>query len=198
MSETLHRNASFQTILETAERLIREKGCRQTTLQDIINGSGLSKGAIYHYVSGKDELFGLILKSRVEALNSSFLEAVAGAAAQDATVPIQTIAKGMADRTDGEDVTNKIFTYLLSQTENPKVADILGDLYRYSYETAVRWIETGQRAGALRAEIDAGQMAMLFIVITYGLRVQNVIARGADGPAMTTDDIFKLMFRTLR
>ncbi|MDF2718970.1 MAG: hypothetical protein K0R28_5895 [Paenibacillus sp.] len=197
MTETSNRNASFQTILETAERLIREKGCRHTTLQHIIDGSGLSKGAIYHYVSGKDELFGLILKSKVEAVNESFIKAVSAAAAKDATVPIQTIAKGMADQTDNEEVSNKIFTYLLSQVDNPKVAAILEDLYDYSFQTASRWIETGQQAGALPREVDAARMASLFMVFSYGLRVHNVIVKGA-GPAMQLDDIFKLIFRTLQ
>ncbi|WP_175471903.1 helix-turn-helix domain-containing protein [Paenibacillus naphthalenovorans] len=41
---------TFQFILSTTEQLIKEKGCQQTTLQDIMERTGLSKGAIYHYV----------------------------------------------------------------------------------------------------------------------------------------------------
>ena len=63
---TSHDNPSFQNILLTTEELILEKGCRNTTLKDIIERTGLSKGAIYHYVASKDELFGLILKTKIE------------------------------------------------------------------------------------------------------------------------------------
>lgn len=197
MTETSGRSASFQTILDTAERLIEEKGCRQTTLQDIIESSGLSKGAIYHYVSGKDELFGLILKSKVEEMNASFIDAVSAAARRDATAPIQTIAKGMAQKSDSADVSNKIFTYLLGQADHPKVSAILSDLYQYSHQTASRWIETGQQAGALPPSIDAAKMASFFMVITYGLRVQSVITREGE-PPVTMDDITKLIFRTMQ
>jgi AcrR family transcriptional regulator len=194
MSESISRSASFQLILDTAEQLIQEKGCRQTTLQDIIDRSGLSKGAIYHYVSGKDELFGLILKSKVESVNARFIEAVSATVGSDAAPPIQSIARGMVDH---QDVTNKIFTYLLSQMDNPKIASILRDLYGYSFKTAVRWIETGQQAGAIPSAVDAAKMASIFMVFTYGLRVQNLIA-AEDGGKLELDDIFRFIFRALQ
>jgi AcrR family transcriptional regulator len=197
MTEPSHRNASFQLILETAEQLIKEKGCRQTTLQDIIDRTGLSKGAIYHYVSGKDELFGLILKSKVESVNERFNAAVSETVGKDATAPIQSIARGMADHTDHQDVTNKIFTYLLSQVDNPKVAAIMKDVYEFSLRTANRWIETGQKAGAIPPTVDAAQMASLFMVFTYGLRVHNVIAKDS-GFALGMEDIFRVIFRSLQ
>jgi len=197
MSDSGSRSASFQLILETAEQLIAEKGCRQTTLQDIIDRSGLSKGAIYHYVSGKDELFGLILKSKMEVMNGKFNEVVAGAAAGDAVQPIRTISQGMLDRTNEQEVSNKIFTYLLSQIDNPKIATILKDVYEFSLQTASRWIETGQQAGAIPPAVDAQKMAAIFMVFTYGLRVHNVIAKDVGG-AIEFEDIFRLIFRTLQ
>ncbi|WP_245602145.1 TetR/AcrR family transcriptional regulator [Peribacillus kribbensis] len=47
-----------------------EIGCKNTTLQEIIKASGLSKGAIYHYVSSKDELFGLIFQNKLQEINN--------------------------------------------------------------------------------------------------------------------------------
>ncbi|MFD0694529.1 TetR/AcrR family transcriptional regulator [Paenibacillus sp. GCM10027628] len=191
------RSASFQLILETTEQLIKEKGCRQTTLQDIIDRTGLSKGAIYHYVSGKDELFGLILKSKAELLNDQFQAAVAGTVGPDAAPPIQSISRGMIANTDKEDVSNKIFTYLLSQNDNPKVAAMMKDLYDFSLRMATNWIEIGQKAGAIPQTVDAGQAAAIFMTFTYGIRVQNVIAREPQ-QALQLDDIFRFIFRSLQ
>ncbi|MDP4162698.1 MAG: TetR/AcrR family transcriptional regulator [Bacillota bacterium] len=197
MTKSIQRNASFDTILEATEQLIKEKGCRQTTLQDIIEKSGLSKGAIYHYVSGKDELYGLILKSKMEFMNTGFDGAVASAPEKDAVLPIQFIAKGMAQQTEGQDVTSKIFTYLLSQIDNPKIEAILGELYGFSLATARSWIEKGQTAGAIPAEINAEKMASLFMVFTYGLRVQNLISKNTE-QRIQIEDIFTLLFRSLQ
>ncbi len=197
MSNSLQRNASFQHILDTTEQLIKEKGCPHTTLQDIIERSGLSKGAIYHYVSGKDELFGLVLKSKMEHMNTSFNGVVAGTPPKDAVLPIQFIAEGMAAQTEGHDVTSKIFTYLLGQIDNPKVASILQEIYGFSLRTAKSWIEIGQKAGAIPEEINAEKMASLFMVFTYGLRVQNIISNNL-GPRVQVEDIFSLLIRSLK
>jgi AcrR family transcriptional regulator len=197
MSNSLQRNASFQHILDTTEQLIKEKGCRHTTLQDIIERSGLSKGAIYHYVSGKDELFGLVLKSKMEHMNINFNGIVAEAPPKDAVLPIQFIAQGMAAQTEGQDITSKIITYLLGQIDNPKVESILREIYSFSLNTAKSWIEIGQKAGAIPEEINAEKMASLFMVFTYGLRVQNIISKNLE-PRVQVEDIFKLLLRSLQ
>lgn len=56
---------TLKHVLETTEQLAAEIGCQNTTLQEIIKRSGMSKGAIYHYVQSKDELFGLILEEHM-------------------------------------------------------------------------------------------------------------------------------------
>ncbi|MEK8132169.1 TetR/AcrR family transcriptional regulator [Paenibacillus filicis] len=187
---------SFQLILDTAEQLIGEKGCRQTTLQDIIDRTGLSKGAIYHYVSGKDELFGLILKTKMQTMNEKFNGVVGDAAPREAAGPIRFIMEGMASQTGDQHVSNKIFTYLLSQIENPKVAAVLQGVYEYSIQTAHQWISVGQQAGAIPPEVDAVKMAELFMVFTYGLRVQSVILKDEERQ-FGWEDVYKLISRSL-
>ncbi|MEC0241033.1 TetR/AcrR family transcriptional regulator [Paenibacillus dokdonensis] len=190
-------NSSLQQILNAAEQLIKEKGCRQTTLQDIITTSGLSKGAIYHYVSGKDDLFGMILKSKMESMNARFRQAVTQAADRDARMPVQAITEGMMSGADKEQVSNKIFTYLLSQVDNPKVAHVLREVYDYSLQTATAWITTGQQAGAIPPHIDAGHMASMYMVFTYGLRVRSTIVQDSEG-AIPMEDIFGLLIHSLK
>ncbi|MED4603327.1 TetR/AcrR family transcriptional regulator [Paenibacillus validus] len=189
-------SASFQLILDTAEQLIREKGCRQTTLQDIIDRSGLSKGAIYHYVSGKDELFGLILKSRMEEVNVKFFETVADQQTASVNRPLQTIAEGMARSAEHLDVSNKIFIYLLGQMDNPKVAGLVRGIYEHTLATSSRWIGVGQENGVIPPSVDAQKMAMMFVTFLYGMRVQSVIDPERD--ALALGDIYQMMFRSLQ
>lgn len=43
-------------ILDAALALFVEKGFHETTIQDIADGAGLTKGGIYHYLKSKDEI----------------------------------------------------------------------------------------------------------------------------------------------
>ncbi|WP_027091726.1 TetR/AcrR family transcriptional regulator [Cohnella thermotolerans] len=188
-------SASFQKIMDTAEALIQEKDCRQMTLQDIIQRSGLSKGAIYHYVSGKDELLGLILKSRVERANKRFDEAVRDPGSSGMEKPLRSIAEGMLQATRYDNVTNKIFTYLLSQADQPKIAAVLDEVHEFTLRTCASWVETGQRSGYIPAEADGRKLAESLLTFMYGMRVQSTIKREAF--RVTEDELIRFMSRTL-
>ena len=196
MKENPQLNSSFQLILSATEQLIEEKGCRQTTMQDIIDRTGLSKGAIYHYVTGKDELFGLILKARTEQINTKFFEIVSKEETVGINDPLNVIANGVAKHSTEQDVTNKIFIYLLGRMDNQKVEEILKDVYLHSLATSTKWIEVGQEEGAIPLVVDAEKMANLFLTFMYGLRVQNTVNK--DSSNLNMGDIFQVMFRSLQ
>lgn len=193
-SSQLSTNPSFLLLLSTAEQLIQEKGCRSTTLQEIINRTGLSKGAIYHYVSSKDELFGLILQAKMESMNGKFHEAVQRVTSSDrATLPFQIIAEGLAENSQESSVFNAIFVYLISQKDHPTIAAILAKQQQFIYDTVLQWVQIGQKANVIPASADAAKMASMYIVFSYGLRVQQLV--GPTGSAITVKDIFQLIFR---
>jgi AcrR family transcriptional regulator len=196
MKENPQLNSSFQLILSATEQLIEEKGCRQTTMQDIIDRTGLSKGAIYHYVTGKDELFGLILKARTEQINTKFFEIVSKEETVGINDPLNVIAKGVAKHSTEQDVTNKIFIYLLGRMDNQKVEEILKDVYSHSLAISTKWIEVGQEEGAIPLVVNAEKMASIFLTFMYGLRVQNTVNK--DSSKIKMSDIFQVMFRSLQ
>lgn len=57
MARNKHPEETVRLILDVAARLFTEKGYDGTSLQDIINGTNLSKGAIYHHFASKEEIF---------------------------------------------------------------------------------------------------------------------------------------------
>lgn len=57
MARNKYPEETVRKILDTAERLFIEKGYDQASLQDIINATGLSKGAIYHHFASKEDIF---------------------------------------------------------------------------------------------------------------------------------------------
>lgn len=57
MARNKYPEQTIKLILDVATRLFVEKGYEHTSLQDIINETKLSKGAIYHHFSSKEEIF---------------------------------------------------------------------------------------------------------------------------------------------
>ncbi|MDR1089152.1 MAG: TetR/AcrR family transcriptional regulator [Coriobacteriales bacterium] len=80
------KNNSQQTIsniIDVSARLFAEKGYEQTTIQDIVAGLGMSKGAIFHHFSSKED----IVEAVIGRYSDKFL-AGAEAVANDTSVPI--------------------------------------------------------------------------------------------------------------
>src|SRR5690625_453682 len=76
MKQHERRQQTIQTLLQATKQLIEEKGCDLITLKDIMERSGLSKGAIFHYVKTKDEIYALVLLERLEEINQRFQKQV--------------------------------------------------------------------------------------------------------------------------
>lgn len=56
MARNKHPEQTIQKILMASMRLFAEKGYEKTTIQDIVNSVGMSKGAIYHHFKNKEEI----------------------------------------------------------------------------------------------------------------------------------------------
>ncbi|MBT2723558.1 TetR/AcrR family transcriptional regulator [Bacillus sp. ISL-46] len=196
-NSTIYDNPSFQHILSITEEIIIEKGCRNTTLKDIIERSGLSKGAIYHYVDSKDELFGLILKSKIEEMNEKFQMTITQSMQEES--PNQgrfgVVSQFFHSRQNSNDIGNLIFIYLLSQ-ENEKVKNILTELFRYSKDTGTQWIKMGQENGVIPPTIDAERMSTLMMTFSYGLRVTQSLSSSKEDK-VDASDIFKVIMNSL-
>ena len=60
MARNRHPEATVERILTEAARLFLQKGFEKTSMQDVMDATGLSKGAIYHHFASKEDLLKLI------------------------------------------------------------------------------------------------------------------------------------------
>jgi AcrR family transcriptional regulator len=80
------KNDSQQTIsniIDVAARLFAEKGYEQTTIQDIVDGLGMSKGAIFHHFGSKEDIVEAVIGRHRDKLI-----AAAEAVADDKSIPV--------------------------------------------------------------------------------------------------------------
>lgn len=75
MARNKYPEETVKLILDVATRLFTEKGYDATSLADIINETHLSKGAIYHHFSSKEEIFSEIFH-RIGRENATALTAI--------------------------------------------------------------------------------------------------------------------------
>ncbi|MGY4691711.1 TetR/AcrR family transcriptional regulator [Salibacterium sp. K-3] len=195
MDRKLKRQQTKQLLLSATKELIHEKGCSKMTLNNIMERTDLSKGAIYHYVKSKDELLALVLQERIEDINDRFYAKVEQGN-KELKGPLQEILQDLPSLQDPHDTTNRIFIYLLGRNDEDSVSDVVTKFYDQAVKLSKQWIETGQRNGVIPLSVDADKSAELFILLSYGLRMRSAIS--TDSNAFDTDEFSAFITDILR
>ena len=80
-------------ILETADRLIAERGYEQISVAEITRTAGIAKGTFYNYFEKKEDLIRALYHSHFEEMNAGITALAAG----DACAGIRAYLEGFAD-----------------------------------------------------------------------------------------------------
>jgi AcrR family transcriptional regulator len=67
-----------QEVVATAARTFAEQGFHATSMQDLVEATGLTAGGLYHYIGSKDQLLVAICDQLMEPLLEQVREIVAG------------------------------------------------------------------------------------------------------------------------
>ncbi|MEK3903509.1 TetR/AcrR family transcriptional regulator [Paenibacillus sp. FSL R7-0179] len=172
MKNADRRKQTIRQLLEATKELLWDKSCHAITLKDIMERSQLSKGAIFHYVKSKDEIFAWVLEERLDAVNDRFEEEVAGSLDKAFEGPMLAIARSLAGLEDSHEATNKVLLYLLGKENEPAVAEVLKQFHERSVSVSRQWISTGQKYGVIKETVNPDETAELFVLLSLGLRVR--------------------------
>lgn len=195
MKQEDKRNATLQLLLDTTRTLVVEKGSANTTLYDIMERSGLSKGAIFHYVKSKDELFALLLQDRLEMINERFYKVI-DEGERSFEGPFHEIVSGLEQLIDPQEVTNDVFMYLVSKNELPIIQETVSRFYDQSVLLAKRWIDSGKQHGVIPSSVDSSKNAELFTLLSLGFRIRSHIS--SDYKQFSIEDFVQLMVERLQ
>jgi AcrR family transcriptional regulator len=141
-----------ERLIDVARQLFAEQGFESTSVQDIVRAAGVTKGAMYHYFSSKDdllhEIYAGVLRMQMERLESvvaqqlPLAERVHAAAADVVATTIESLE------------STTIFFRSLHQLSVDKQREVRRERRRY-HETFRALIEEGQADGTFRTDVTA-------------------------------------------
>lgn len=141
-----------QRLLAAATRLFAERGYDRTSVQDIVEAAGVTKGALYHYFGSKDdllhEIYGRLLRRQQERLD----------ACADAEAPVeQRLHDAAADVvvTTIENLDDAMIFFRSMHSLSPdKQKQVRTERRRY-HERFRALVEEGQRSGVFSTTTPA-------------------------------------------
>jgi AcrR family transcriptional regulator len=173
-------------ILESAHRVFSQKGYREATMDEIAEGLGLSKPALYRYYKSKEELFREIFRLFNQATAKALRESFKGG------------------RLDGETFfalidkwgwTPNLFLSAASEApRNPKLRKILAEGYKTGVDMVGSFIDELKNRGILKDTADSRQIAMGAIAVHDGLLIWEVAGMNREETRKAFVDIIQTMF----
>ncbi len=181
-------------ILDAAGELFAQRGYDATSVSDICERAGVTKGGFYHHFSSKEVIF-LELRDRwLQPLEVALtLPRAEGSTLPQVFQNIADMAKSIYI-VEGEQQRQQVFLELLSVARrDPTILTaMLAPMRRYR-ELFAQLIEAGIQEGTLRA-VDCDLAAQTVVSLGFGLIVQSLLdPRGADWGDISSRAIMVLM-----
>ncbi|MGV9711022.1 TetR/AcrR family transcriptional regulator [Gordonia sp. NPDC003424] len=145
---TARRELVERQILDQAFALFASKGYARTTLQDIAAATGLTRPALYHYISNKDELIEKLI-AEIAGHSAEVLHRINADSADPPDVRLRAMCRAMAEQTmSGPDR----FRLLISSENDlpPAVVDSYRERRRAVLRELIEVIDEGQVARIFR------------------------------------------------
>ncbi|WP_245226284.1 TetR/AcrR family transcriptional regulator [Streptomyces smyrnaeus] len=181
-------------LLAAATRLFAEQGYDRTSVQEIVEAAGVTKGALYHYFGSKDdllhEIYGRLLRLQQERLDllaereAPVEERLRQAAADVVVTTIENLDDAM------------IFFRSMHQLSPEKQKQVRAERRRY-HERFRALIEEGRRAGVFSDATPAD------LVVDYHFGSVHHLSSwyrpgGRLSPQQVADHLADLLLRALR
>ncbi len=155
-------------MLDAAIELVLERGTEKTTLAMIGEKAGYSRGLATYRFGSKAGLFDALCK----AIGRSWLEylkrGVAGKVGIEAMcAALDTVYQWVSEAPREA----RVLQILHSGSASPgsEIRETSVGIYRRQQADVIDWIRAGQRAGQVRADIDAKAVAAEYVAYTSGI-----------------------------
>ena len=153
-------------LLTAATKLFAEQGFETTSVQQIVDAAGVTKGAMYHYFGSKDDLLYEIY-ARLLRVQTARMEQVAGGS-EPVRQRLHAVAADVVATTAANLDDTVIFFRSMHLLHPEKLAEVRGERRRY-HERVRELIEEGQRSGEFRADKSAELVVDFFFGAVHHL-----------------------------
>ncbi len=169
LSRADSRERTAQRLVDAAERLIARRGLDATSVEDIAEAAGFSRGAFYSNFRSKEDLFFEVLRRDQERTNARFARAL------DETLPLEQVQARIREiyaalYDDGDSFMTWTEGRMLS-ARDARFRARLADLIAQRRDFVVRLIEYLYRRAGATASLPLEALAMGLISLTEGVRL---------------------------
>ncbi|MDO4393888.1 MAG: TetR/AcrR family transcriptional regulator [Bacillota bacterium] len=173
----MSRKASRDTrgkIITAAWKLFYEQGYEETTIEEIVEESGTSKGSYYHYFRSKDDLLGTLS----DLFDRKYEELEPEIANIDSCYEKLIVLNRELFTMIENSISQDLLARLLSSQLTTRGEKYLLDRNRYYYKLLRKICIVGQESGELADDMSVNEMVKLYAVLERAFLYDWCICNG--------------------
>jgi AcrR family transcriptional regulator len=185
------------TILHTALELFSQNGYDATSVAEICQRAGTSKGAFYHHFPSKQDLFLSLMETWLDEIDGMFQSA--GAAAEDIPQALENMAGfsgGIFDALEGGFPI--LLEFWTQSSRQPAFWEKAVEPYRKYLAFFAEMIDTGKKEGAFAEGIDSQLAARIVMAVAMGLMLQATFDPASAEWQEVTRSGIKILMKGMR
>ncbi len=161
-------------IISAAWKLFYEQGYEDTTVEEIVEESGTSKGSFYHYFEGKDALLSSLSYLFDEKYQELMEQMEPGMGCFEQLIYLNQELFAMIENSISLDLLARLYSsQLVTRGEKH-----LLDRNRYYYRILKQIVKNGQERGELRQDMSANEITKIYALCERALLYDWCICNG--------------------
>jgi AcrR family transcriptional regulator len=185
-------------IIHTSLLLFLQKSYRDVTMQEIVQKTGLSKGAFYHYFTSKEQLFKEIANLFFSAGNLQYsqfpddsLQSFINAYVEGITKGMEAIYELITGDKNNHSVSLNFFLILFESIARfPEFLEFELNQYKESLAYWSAMVAKARQTGEIKSDATDEDIANLFLYCSDGVFVRFA---NSDNEGYFTDDLKRAM-----
>ena len=186
-----------QQLFMAALEVVGERGYHRTRVDDIVARAGLSKGALYHQFSSKQDLFLTMFREMMEQYRDRMLEALEQI--DEAEAAFRLVYDEFVQHFEhAPHVAKGMLEFYLISTRDEEIRGIFRETYQELAEVAARIIDKGIEQGEFSADVSPREVAWTFMTAGDGLILVHMGLDMAERGFETCRTLLDIMLRGMR
>lgn len=164
-------------IMKAAEAVFKRKGYEASTMQDIIEETGMSRGGVYLYFAGKDELIQALLEADQLEQTDGYGKLLAGT--KSTWEAIEVLMQIQVEDTMGvrDSLLPVVYEYFLSGRDGEAQSDYLMKRYQNALNSFEAFIQTGVERGEFTPLLPLKAIGRTIISMLDGILIHAYFVR---------------------
>jgi TetR/AcrR family transcriptional repressor of nem operon len=178
---------SKEHILETAFILFMQKGFKAVTIEDIVEKTGMSKGAFYHYFTSKKDLFSEVVNDYILKIMNIDYDKISHKSLKDFYTNLKKIIDSKSTMMHSINLakeTGEAFNYywLIFDAMRilPEFKKTFFEIYKNELKSWIKIVRIAKKSGEIKTELSDEKVAKLFVYANDGAGLNLILTNNAD------------------